>query len=114
MAGSTEETDELTIQHAILELMKNERDWTNGELKRKLTHALPWTKAERQMSPSRQQEPVWHNRVNNALSPSRRTSLYGKGHVENVGHGKHRITTAGLRFISGEEFTADDLMEGHQ
>lgn len=112
MAGSTRETDELTIQHAILALMKDGRVWTNGELKKRLTNLLPWTDAERAMSPSREQEPVWHNRINNALSPSRRSSLHGKGHVESAGHGQHRITDEGRRFISDEDPTVDDLMQG--
>ena len=43
MAGSTLETDELSIQIAILEVMRDGGVWTNGELKKRLAAALPWT-----------------------------------------------------------------------
>ena len=112
MAGSTRETDELTIQHAILNVMTDGRVWTNAELKRRLATLLPWTPAERAMSPSRDQEPIWYNRINNALSPSRRSSLYGKGHVESEGHGRHRITEHGRRFIADDDLTIDELIDG--
>ena len=110
-AGSTHETDELTIQQAILELMKDGRVWTNAELKKRLANALPWTPEELTASPKRPNEQVWENRVNNALSqtPGRPRSLYGKGHVQNVGRGQHRITEAGVRCINNDDFTADDV-----
>jgi len=85
-------TDELNLQHAILQLMRDEKVWSNAELKSRLGKLLPLTEHDRKRSPKRPNEAVWENRVNNALSPSRRSSLYGKGHVENAGHGLHRIT----------------------
>lgn len=110
MAGSTLLTDEMAIQHAILNLMKDGRVWTNGELKRRLAHALPWTKHELGRPKDRESEYRWENRINNALSPSRSSSLYGKGFVENVEHGRHRITAKGLAFINEDDFTVDDLL----
>ena len=98
---------ELEIQHAILELMKDRRVWTNAELKRSLSKKLPWSEDDLRTSTKRH-EPFWENRVNNALSPSRRTSLYGKGHVENIGHGEHRITDIGYRYITGD-WSLDEL-----
>ncbi|WP_431306592.1 winged helix-turn-helix domain-containing protein [Sphingomonas carotinifaciens] len=95
----------------MLNPMRDRLVWTNAEMKKRLATALPWTDAELAMSPTREQEPIWHNRINNAFSPSRRTSLYGKGHVESAGHGRHRITDQGLRFIRGEDPTLQELMD---
>lgn len=89
--------------------MADGRVWTNGELKQKLAKALPWTAADLAASGPRPNEATWENRVNNALSPSRSSSLYGKCFVENVGRGEHRITAKGLRFISDEDPTLDEL-----
>lgn len=112
MAGSTRETDELSIQVAILEAMQDGRIWSNADLKEKLSDALPWTAEERSASPSRPREFLWENRVNNALSPSRASSLYAKRFVEKVGRGEHRITAKGLSFINDEDFSVDDLLNG--
>jgi hypothetical protein len=101
---------ELEIQHAILELMKDRRVWSNAELKQKLAHQLPWSAKEKAASPTRPNEHVWENRVNNALSPSRSSSLYSKGHVEATSmRGTHRITDQGYRFIT-DNFSIDDLL----
>jgi hypothetical protein len=110
MAGSTLETDELSIQVAILEVMRDGGIWTNGELKKRLAAALPWAPSERAASPTRPNEHVWENRINNALAPARSSSLYAKGQVENAGRGCHRITARGVAFVSGEDPTVDDLM----
>lgn len=102
-------TDELEIQFAILELMTNGKVWTNADLKSKLRSALPLTAEDKTASPTRPNEEVWENRVNNALSPSRASSLYRKGHVENAGRGAHRITDAGRRFINEDDFDLTDI-----
>lgn len=102
-------TDELNIQHAILQLMRDRSTWTNAELKSRLAKLLPLTEQDRKVG-ERQCESVWANRVNNALSPSRKSSLYRKGHVENVEHGHHRITGKGLAFINEDEIDLDDLL----
>lgn len=102
---------ELEIQHAILELMKDRKTWSNAELKQHLSKALPWTEADRKASIKRPNEYMWENRVNNALSPSRPTSLYAQGHVESVGHGQHRITDRGYKFITEDGFSLDDLVD---
>jgi hypothetical protein len=112
MAGSTNDTDELSIQIAILEVMRDGLTWTNGELKRRLSSALPWTPAELAASLTRPNERVWENRINNALAAARSSSLYAKGQVENVGRGSHRITARGLRLVNGEDPTLDELTRG--
>lgn len=100
---------ELEIQEEILKLMQNGREWSNGELKQKLTDALPWSEADREVSKERPNEYFWHQRVNNALSPARHSSLYAKGYVEHGNdHGTHRITNQGLRFIR-EEWSFEEL-----
>lgn len=101
---------ELDIQHAILELMKDRRIWSNAELRGKLAHILPWSSADLAQAPKRPNERLWENRVNNALSPSRKSSLYGKGQVESGGdHGTHRITDRGYRFIT-DDWSPDELL----
>lgn len=90
-------TGELEIQFAILELMKDRKIWSNAELKARLARILPLTPEDRGVG-ARANEALWENRVNNALSQSRASSLYAKDHVENCGHGLHRITESGLKF----------------
>ena len=101
---------EIEIQHAILELMRDGKIWSNADLKQRLERALPWDANDLTASPKRPNERRWENRVNNALSqsPKRSASLYAKGHVENVGHGLHRITAGGSRFID-DEFEIGDF-----
>ena len=104
--------DELEIQHALLELMKDGKIWSNSDLKTKLRTALQWSSKDLERAPNRPNEYRWENRVNNALSPARGSSLYAKGQVENAGHGLHHITLRGLRFIKTEDFDVDDLIAG--
>jgi hypothetical protein len=100
---------EIEIQHAILALMKDRRVWTNGELKHKLATSLPWSNADRKRSDKRPNEYLWETRVNNALSGARHTSLHSKGLVESAGHGEHRITDHGYRYIT-EEYSVGDIL----
>jgi len=103
-------TDELNIQHAILQLMRDGKIWSNAALKSRLAKLLPLTDDDRKRSPKRPNEAVWENRVNNALSASRKSSLYSKRHVEKAGHGLHKITAAGLSYIN-EDFDLDELFK---
>jgi len=100
---------EIEIQHAILELMKDRRVWTNGELKHRLSTLLPWSDGDRKRSDKRPNEYLWENRVNNALSGSRPSSLHSKTMVESAAHGEHRITNHGFRYIT-EDYSADDIL----
>lgn len=101
---------ELDIQHAILELMKDRRDWSNAELKQTLARTLPWSSDDLKASPKRPNERMWENRVNNALSSSRSSSLYRKGHVKSAGsRGNHEITLCGYRFIT-DDWSVDELL----
>jgi hypothetical protein len=99
---------EINIQHAILELMKDRRVWTNAELKHRLKHSLPWSPADLKVG-ERPNEYLWENRVNNSLAGARRSSLRSKGMVESVGHGEHRITEHGYRYIT-EDYSVDDVL----
>lgn len=110
MLDDVDGTDELNIQHAILQLMRDEKIWSNAELKFRLAKLLPLTEHDRSRSSKRPNEAVWENRVNNALSPSRKSSLYAKRHVENAGHGLHRITAEGLTYVN-EDFDLDELFK---
>ena len=101
---------EIEIQHAILELMKDRRVWTNAELKHRLSTSLPWSEADRKRSDKRPNEYLWENRVNNALSGARRTSLHSKKMVESAGHGEHRITHHGYRYIT-EDYSVEEVLQ---
>lgn len=101
-------TGELEIQFAILELMKDSRIWENTDLKAHLARTLPLTPEDRSVG-ERTTESLWEQRINNALAPSRKSSLYAKGHVENCGHGLHRITPQGLKFINDDWDMGDPL-----
>jgi hypothetical protein len=102
---------ELEIQEEILKLMQNGRDWSNAFLKHKLRHALPWSEADLKTSKERPNELFWEQRVNNALSQARSSSLYAKGYVEHGSErGTHRITDKGLKFIR-EEWSFDEIVD---
>lgn len=94
------DVEESDIQHAILELMKDRRVWTNADLKGRLSRVLRLSSRDRERANRRENEARWENRVNNALSSSRSSSLYAKDHVESIGHGQHRITDLGYAFIT--------------
>jgi Mrr N-terminal domain len=100
---------ELEVQFAILELMKDGKIWSNADLKHRLKSQLVWSEHDKERSPTRENEFRWENRVNNALSPSRKSSLYGSGHAVSAGHGLHQITENGKRFIN-DDFDLNDLM----
>ena len=95
--GSGAKTGELEIQHAMLELMLDGKEWSNGELKARLAGILPLTDADMGVG-ARAAEELWENSVNNALGRARASSLYAKGFVENRGHGVHAITPAGRAY----------------
>jgi Mrr N-terminal domain len=107
--AKNEGVGEQEIQFAILELMKDGKIWSNADMKQRLRSQLAWSDHDKEGSPTRN-EFRWENRVNNALSPSRKSSLYGRGHVVNAGHGLHQITENRKRSISGD-FDLNDLME---
>tara|TARA_R110001599_G_scaffold261569_1_gene461982 strand:- start:946 stop:1296 length:351 start_codon:yes stop_codon:yes gene_type:complete len=102
------DANEQNIQCAILELMRDQKVWTNAELKKALPRKINLTDDD--MAVGVRGEPLWLNRVNNALRQSTASSLYGKGHVENKSHGEHQITDKGLKFIH-DDFSMDDLMD---
>ena len=99
-------TGELAIQHAILELMLDGQQWSNGQLKSRLAGILPLTKVDKGVG-ARPSEELWENRVNNALGRARASSLYAKAFVENCGHGLHMITPAGKAYILEDDDHAD-------
>ena len=101
-------TGELEIQFAILSLMLDGRIWSNADLKRHLRNSFAWTQEDMKVG-ARPNEYVWENRINNALSPSRRSFLYAKGHVTNCGRGLHLITDEGRKFIT-EDFDLDEII----
>lgn len=103
-------TGELAIQQAILELMLDGQEWSNGQLKARLANILPLTDADRGVG-ARPSEELWENRVNNALGRARASSLYAKGFVENRGHGVHVITSAGRAYLleGKESFEVEKL-----
>ena len=67
------------------------KPWTNGQLKSALKANLPLSPADRERANHRPNEEKWEELVNNALSPSRGNSLYGKDLIENVDRGVHRL-----------------------
>ena len=84
---------ESEVQQAILKLLADGKPWTNGQLKSALKAILPLSPADRERANHRPNEEKWEELVNNALSPSRGNSLYGKDLIENVDRGVHRLRT---------------------
>lgn len=82
---------ESEVQQAILKLLADGKPWTNGQLKSALKANLPLSPADRERANHRPNEEKWEELVNNALSPSRGNSLYGKDLIENVDRGVHRL-----------------------
>ena len=83
---------ESEVQAEILNLLADGNPWTNGELKTALKAILPLSPADRERANHRPNEEKWEELVNNALSPARGNSLYGKGLIENVDRGVHRLS----------------------
>lgn len=79
------------VQTEILRLMSDGKPWTNSELKGALKSILPLSPADSERASHRPNEEKWEELVNNALSAARGNSLYGKGLIENMGRGIHRL-----------------------
>lgn len=101
---------EIDVQIAILEMMQDGRVWTNEDLKKAIRPKFQLTPEDKIVKT--RGEPVWMQLVNNALtqSPKRPKSLYAKGHVENCGHGAHRITLEGMKFIEEDDVSIEELI----
>ena len=82
---------ESDVQREILNLLSDGSPWTNGDLKSALTTILPLSREDRERANHRPNEEKWEELVNNALSPARGNSLYGKGLIENVARGVHKL-----------------------
>ncbi len=89
--SSASRVTESEVQTEILRLMSDGKSWTNGELKAALRNTLPLSSADRERASHRPNEEKWEELVNNALSPARGNSLYGKCLIENVDRGVHRL-----------------------
>lgn len=95
------------VQHEILRLLAGGQIWTNARLKRELGKVLPLSPADRATANCRHNEEKWEELVNNALSPSRSSSLTARRYVEAVERGLHRITDAGRKKLKDDDmFTA--------
>lgn len=92
-------TTESEIQLAIIYLMTDGTEWTNGELKRVLDESFPLTAGDRMQAAHRPKEQKWEELVNNALSPSRSNSLPSKALVQTVSRGRHVLTAEGRMMI---------------
>ena len=101
-------TGEFEIKFAILELMKDQKIWSNADLRFRLKKSFAWSSEDLEVG-ERKNEYKWEIRVNNALAQGRKSSLYGAGHVVNCGDALHKISESGLKFIN-DDFDIDDLM----
>ncbi|AHE54201.1 AAA domain-containing protein [Sphingomonas sanxanigenens] len=95
-------TTEPEIQLAILYLMTDGAEWTNGELKRVLDESFPLTTGDRMQAAHRPNERKWEELVNNALSPSRSNSLTSRALVRTVSRGHHILTDEGRALIEAK------------
>ena len=82
---------ESEMQAEILKLLADGNPWTNGGLKAALKRILPLSPGDRERANHRPNEEKWEELVKNALSPARGNSLYGRGLIENVERGVHRL-----------------------
>ena len=85
---------ESQVQVAILDLMSDNKVWSNGDLKKALVSILPLSEGDREQAKFRPGEEKWEELVNNALSPSRGNSLHAKGLVKSAGRGLHILAEA--------------------
>ena len=103
------------VQGAILRLLATGQIWTNANIKHELGKTLPLSNADRETANFRPNEEKWFELVNNALSPSRNSSLVAQGYVETIKRGHHRLTVKGRAYldnieamaVSWENFRAD-------
>lgn len=85
---------ESQVQAAIMDLMSDNRVWSNGDLKKALGSVLQLSDGDREPAKFRPGEEKWEELVNNALSPSRGNSLHSKGLVKSAGRGLHILAEA--------------------
>ncbi|MGF7147526.1 very-short-patch-repair endonuclease [Sphingomonas zeicaulis] len=95
-------TTESEIQLAILYVMTDGAEWTNGELKRVLDESFPLTAGDRMQAAHRPNERKWEELVDNALSPSRGNSLTSRALVRTVSRGHHVLTDEGRALIEAK------------
>lgn len=94
------------VQGAILRLLAGGQIWTNANIKHELGKTLPLSKADRATANFRPNEEKWYELVNNALSPSRSSSLVAQGYVETIKRGHHRLTDKGRSYLENIEAMA--------
>ena len=100
------------IQPAILRLLADGRSMTNAQIKHELRKVLPLSADDKARANERPNEEKWEDLVNNALSPSRTSSLIAKGYVETPERGHHRITDAG-RTKNEFDVKLEDILSEH-
>lgn len=121
-------TEEREFQYMMLRLMEDGKIWTNAKLKAAIGQELELSAGDRSRALERPNEAKYEQLINNALAPARKSSLYGKGALTNMGHGEHRINDAGRALLEdlrqreaifdaafrkefGDDFSLDDLAE---
>lgn len=85
---------ESQVQATIIDLMSDNRVWSNGDLKKTLKSVLPLSDGDREPAKILPGEEKWEELVNNALSPSRGNSLHSKGLVKSAGRSLHILSEA--------------------
>ena len=103
-------TEEQDFQYMILRVMEDGRIWTNARLKDVVGKAMELSSYDRARAAHRHNEAKYEQIVNNALSPSRKSSLYGQGALTNVSRGHHQINDVGRLLLANlrqQEATMD-------
>ena len=95
---------EKQVQKAIVILMADGKTYTNAQLKQRLKDVLPLSGLDIARANHRPNEEKWEELVNNALSPSRNSSLISKGFVQTVSRGHHKLTPEALNWTRKKLF----------
>src|SRR5690606_34349451 len=84
------------VRLLLLVPLSDTKIWHIDDLRKWLEDYVPLTAEDRKPYPGRPNEEIWYDTLDNALSPSRSTSLTATGKVKRVDAGYYQITKHGL------------------
>lgn len=92
-------TSEAIIRYHILRLLDAGGWWTIERLVKEIDKVVTFGGDDVRRSSERPNEVMWHQKVRNALAPSRANSLAGQGYVKNPARDMYQITPEGRQFL---------------
>lgn len=92
-------TPEAIIRYHILRLLDSGGWWTVERIVKEIDKLISFAAGDIRRSDERPNEAVWHQKVRNALAPSRTNSLTSQGYVKSPARDMYQITAAGREHL---------------